>query len=210
MGELQNSILNTLAELIEFRTRELKGHTTRIQKYLTLFMAALVSEKTYAGEIENWNLASLIPSSQLHDVGKIKVNEAILNKPGKLSTEEFDLIKNHTAWGVKIIEDLEQKTGPHIFVNHAKIFAASHHEKWDGSGYPQGLKGEAIPLQGRLLAIADVYDALISKLPYKEPLAPSEAAKIILSEKGAHFDPALVDIFATLSDNFAAIAATVY
>jgi putative two-component system response regulator len=204
--ELQNSIMNTIAELVEFRTNELNGHIIRLQKYLNLFIGRLISEKIYANEIEDWNLAFLIPSSQLHDVGKIKINENILNKPGKLSAEEFDLVKNHTGWGEKIIEDLEIKTNGHIFLFHAKIFAASHHEKWDGSGYPRGLKGEIIPLQGRLLAIADVYDALISKLPYKDPYSPEEAAKIILSEKGAHFDPVLTDIFGSLSDKFGEIA----
>jgi putative two-component system response regulator len=129
-----------------------------------------------------------------------------LNKKGKYTPEEFDLVKKHAEWGAEIIEIIEKKTAGHTFLQHAKVFAASHHEKWDGSGYPLGLTGEAIPLQGRLMAIADVYDALISKLPYKEAFTAEEAKKIILSEKGRHFDPALVDVFEDLSDQFAEIA----
>jgi putative two-component system response regulator len=204
--ELQNSIMNTIAELVEFRDNVVSGHIIRIQKYLRLLMDRLISEKIYADEISDWNLAFLVSSSQLHDVGKIKIKETILNKPAKYTSEEFEHVKNHAGLGVKIVEDLEKKTNGHIFLHHAKIFAASHHEKWDGTGYPTGLKGEEIPLQGRLMAIADVYDALISKRPYKEAFPPEEAREIILAEKGAHFDPILVDIFDSLSDKFAEIA----
>jgi putative two-component system response regulator len=204
--ELQNSIMNTIAELVEFRDDVMSGHTVRIQQYLRVLIDRLISEKVYADVIADWNLAFLVPASQLHDVGKIKINETILNKPGKFTPEEFELVKNHTVWGEKIIENIERKTKGHIFLYHAKIFALSHHENWDGTGYPAGLRGEAIPLQGRLMAIADAYDALISKLSYKEAYSPEEAKKIILSEKGTHFDPLLVDIFEELSDDFAEIS----
>jgi putative two-component system response regulator len=208
--ELQNSIVNTIAELVEFRDDTNSGHIVRIQRYLRLLVDKLISEKIYVNEIADWNLAFLISSSQLHDVGKIKINDNVLNKPGKFTPIEFDLMQNHTDWGVNIIDGIEKKTQGHIFLYHAKIFAASHHEKWNGKGYPKGLKGEAIPLQGRLLAIADVYDALISKLTYKEAVPPEEAKEIILAEKGAHFDPLLTDVFGGLSDKFAEIAKAAY
>jgi putative two-component system response regulator len=204
--ELQNSILNTIAELVEFRNDETGGHVVRIQKYLRLLVEHLISENIYADEIAGWNLAFLVPASQLHDVGKIRVDNSLLNKRGKYRLEEFELVKNHAHWGAKIIETIEKKTTGHSFLSHAKIFAASHHEKWDGTGYPLGLKGLNIPLQGRLMALADVYDALISELPYKDPFPPEEAKQIILSEKGLHFDPLLTDIFENLSDKFAEIA----
>jgi putative two-component system response regulator len=192
---------------VEFRDdSESSGHIIRIQKYIRIMVDRLISKKIYSGEIAGWNLAFLVSSSQLHDVGKIKINNTTLSKPGKYDPDEFELMKNHTTWGVKIIETIEKTTNGHAFLDHAKIFAATHHEKWDGTGYPEGLKGETIPLQGRIMALADVYDALISKLPYKEAVSPEEARRIILSEKGAHFDPVLVDIFDELSGQFAEIA----
>jgi putative two-component system response regulator len=204
--ELQDSIMNTIAELVEFPNGEASGHIIRIQKYLRLLVEHLLLEKIYTDEIAGWNMAFLVQASQLHDVGKIRIDNSLLNKNGKYTPEEFELVKNHAEWGTKIIETIEKGTKGHSFLAHAKIFAASHHEKWNGTGYPLGLKGEAIPLQGRLMAITDVYDALISKLPYKDPLAPEEAKQIILSEKGLHFDPLLTDIFESLSDKFAEIA----
>jgi putative two-component system response regulator len=204
--DLQNSIMNTIAELVEFRDDMTSGHIIRTQKYLELLIDRLISENIYTDEMKDWNMAFLVSSSQLHDIGKIKMSEAFINKPGKYTPEEFELMQNHTDWGVKIIEHIEKRTSGHIFLHHAKIFAASHHERWNGAGYPSGLKGKNIPLQGRLMAIADVYDALISKLPYKEAFSPDWAKEIILSEKGAHFDPILVDAFDSLSDKFAEIS----
>jgi putative two-component system response regulator len=200
--------MNTIAELVEFRSGEPNGHIVRIQKYLRLLVDRLISEKIYVDEIADWNLAFLVPASQLHDVGKIRIDNSLLNKPGKYSPEEFELVKNHAGWGVKIIETIEKETEGHSFLSHAKIFAASHHEKWNGTGYPLRLAGSEIPLQGRLMAMVDVYDALISKLPYKEPVPPEEAKEVILSEKGLHFDPQLTDIFESLSGKFAEIAKT--
>jgi putative two-component system response regulator len=202
----QNSIINTIAELVEFRDGEPNGHIVRTQKYLGLLADCLISEKIYADETEGWNPAFLVPASRLHDIGKIRIDNSLLNKPGKYSPEEFELVKNHADWGAKIIEAIEKETEGHSCLSHAKIFAASHHEKWNGTGYPLGLAGPEIPLEGRLMAIVDVYDALISKLPYKDPFPPEEAKKVILSEKGLHFDPLLTDVFERLSDKFAEIA----
>jgi putative two-component system response regulator len=139
-------------------------------------------------------------------LGKIHIKDDILLKPGKLTDEEFNMMKNHTLFGVKIIEEIERHTPESSFLKHAKIFAGTHHEKWDGSGYPYGLSGENIPLQGRLMAIADVYDALISTRPYKAPLTHEEAVGIIMKGAGTHFDPALIELFAGVSGEFNAIS----
>jgi putative two-component system response regulator len=137
----------------------------------------------------------LIPSAQLHDVGKIAISDTILNKPGKLTPEEFDIMKTHAAIGVTIIQRIEENAEEHDFMKHARLIAGGHHEKWDGTGYPEGVKGKDIPLEARLMAVADVYDALLSVRPYKQPLSSGEARQIIQDGKGTQFDPFLVDIF---------------
>jgi putative two-component system response regulator len=146
-----------------------------------------------------------LPSAQLHDVGKIAISDTILNKPAPLTPEEFEIMKTHVTEGVKAIRRIEENTEEHSFLRHARLIAGGHHEKWNGSGYPAGFKGTDIPLEGRLMAIADVYDALISKRPYKLPFSTGEARIIIEGEKGKHFDPALVDVFSKVADDFAEI-----
>jgi putative two-component system response regulator len=162
---------------------------------VALLVEALQDHPVYGGEVEGWNNKLLLQSSQLHDVGKIAISDRILQKPGRLTAEEFEEMKKHTTFGGQIIEKIEASTSVSDFLKHAKIFAGTHHEKWDGSGYPTGLKGEDIPLQGRIMALADVYDALVSERPYKKAFSHSDAVKIIQESKGTHFDPVLADIF---------------
>ncbi|MDR2210803.1 MAG: response regulator [Spirochaetaceae bacterium] len=204
--ELQNSILNTVTEMVEFRDDITGGHIERTQNYLKLLVDKLLAEKIYWEEVSAWNLEFLVPSAQLHDVGKIAISDSILNKPGKLTPEEFEVMKKHTTIGEAAIEGIMKTTSEKNFLYHAKIFAGSHHEKWDGSGYPRGLKNSFIPLQGRLMAIADVYDALIAFRPYKQPLPVQRAEQIILEGREKHFDPILVDLFQELAPQFALIA----
>jgi putative two-component system response regulator len=204
--ELQNSILNTVTEMVEFRDDVTGGHIERTQSYLKLLVDKLLQEKIYWEEVASWNLEFLIPSAQLHDVGKIAISDAILNKPGKLTAEEFEIMKRHASIGEAAIEGIMKTNSENDFLNHAKIFAGTHHEKWDGSGYPRGLKDYAIPLQGRLMAVADVYDALIAVRPYKQPFTTQEAERIILEGREKHFDPVLVDLFLDLEPQFARIA----
>jgi putative two-component system response regulator len=135
-------------------------------------------------------------------VGKIAIKDHILLKPTRLSDEEFAQIKEHTTFGVKIVERLKESTTDHAFAEYAKVFAASHHEKWDGSGYPTGTKEEETPLLGRIMAIADVYDALVSDRPYKKAFSHEDAVRIILEGSGSHFDPVLADLFRRISDEF--------
>jgi putative two-component system response regulator len=148
----------------------------------------------------------LISSAKLHDVGKIGISDTILNKPGKLTDEEFEIMKLHPEIGVRAIKQIEQDAPDHAFLRHASRIAGSHHEKWDGSGYPFGLTGEDIPVEGRIMAIADVYDALISLRPYKRPMNTDEAKRIIMEGSGSHFDPTLVNIFDEVSDDYALVA----
>ncbi|MDR2158781.1 MAG: response regulator [Treponema sp.] len=204
--ELQNSILNTVTEMVEFRDDITGGHIERTQKYLDLLVDKLLAERIYWEEVSAWNLEFLVPSAQLHDVGKIAISDAILGKPGKLSPEEFEIMKRHTSIGEKAIEGIMKTNSDSDFLYHAKIFAGTHHEKWDGSGYPRGLKNSMIPLQGRLMAVADVYDALIAERPYKKALSTQEAERIILDGREKHFDPVLVDLFKELAPQFARIA----
>ncbi|MDR2800810.1 MAG: response regulator [Desulfovibrio sp.] len=204
--ELQNAVLTTVAEMVEFRDNMTGGHVSRTQGYLKLLVDKLLEEKIYMNEIALWDLDFLIRSALLHDVGKIAVSDVILNKPGDLTPEEFEEMKRHTAVGVEMVDRIASKTAEHAFLTHARIIAGTHHEKWDGSGYPAGLKGTEIPLEGRLMAIADVYDALTSARPYKHAFSAREAEEIIESRRGTHFDPVLVDVFHMVAVRFAEIA----
>ena len=203
---LQTSILNIVAGMVESRDDNTGGHIHRIQKYLKCLIDGLISTNEYNDEICTWNMDFVLPSSQLHDLGKIAISDTILNKPGKLTDEEYEIMKTHADIGREAICRMEKNTPGSSFLEHAKNFAGSHHEKWDGSGYPGGLSGLDIPLEGRLMAIADVYDALVSSRPYKEPLSHDKATEIIRSSYGTHFDPLIVDAFNKVADQFAAIA----
>jgi putative two-component system response regulator len=204
--ELQNSVLDTVSELIESRDGITGGHITRTQKYLEIFIEQLIKENVYSADVTHWNLDFLLPSAKLHDIGKIAIADSILNKRGTLTGEEFEKMKLHVPIGVAIIERIKRGMKNHEFLDHAKIFAGTHHERWNGSGYPDGLKGEGIPLLGRLMAVVDVYDALISTRPYKRPLSTQEADDIIEAGSGTHFEPALVEVFHTVSGRFSEIA----
>ncbi|GHV66937.1 response regulator [Spirochaetia bacterium] len=206
LSSLHNAILNTVADLVESRDSATGGHINRTQKYMELLSNGMISRGIYRDETSTWDLESVVSSAQLHDTGKISISDAILNKPGKLSPEEFEIMKTHVPAGVQAIRRIEKTTGERSFLKHARLIAGSHHEKWDGSGYPAGISGKDIPLEGRLMAIADVYDALVSARPYKRPMSTDEARKIILEGKGTHFDPALVEMFSELADEFARVA----
>ena len=206
---LQNAVLNTVAELVEFRDDITGGHVTRTQGYIQLLVDELSNRGMYPELITDWDVEMLIPSAQLHDVGKIAVSDQILKKPGRYEPAEFDEMKKHTTYGLDVIARIERNTKEPEFFRHAKVFIGTHHEKWDGSGYPNGLRGEEIPLPGRLMAIADVYDALISIRPYKPAFSHEDSVRIIIEGRGSHFDPVLVDVFTDVADQFREIATRV-
>ncbi|GHT26881.1 two-component system response regulator [Planctomycetales bacterium] len=203
---LQNAVLSTVADLVEFRDNVTGGHISRTQKFLQILVSKLVANKIYADEISGWDMDYLLPSAQLHDVGKLAISDLILNKSDRLTLEEWNVMKTHVTFGVDAITKIEENTNGHTFLRHAKRIIASHHEKWDGTGYPSGISGRDIPLEGRLMAIADVYDALVSTRPYKKPISTEMAQKIIEGGSGTHFDPVLVEVFSSVANQFSAAA----
>jgi len=203
---LQDTILNTIANLVEFRDKSTGCHITRTQRYLETLIDEMYKQDVYSEELDRWNIDHFLHSALLHDVGKIAITDLILNKPEKLTSSEFDVIKTHVSAGIEVIGNILASTDSSDFLRHALLVAGTHHEKWDGSGYPLGLKGKSIPLEGRLMAIADVFDALISERPYKKAFAIEEAIKIIADGSGTHFDPEIVKVFISVSDNLALIA----
>jgi len=206
--DLQNALLKTMAELVECRDDITGGHIERTQKGIKILLDEIERSGLYPEETKGWDDELLLQSSQLHDVGKISIDDSILKKPGKLTDEEFAAMKEHAAFGEKIIEKIEMLAKENDFLKYAKIFAASHHEKWDGTGYPHGLKENEIPLLGRIMSIADVYDALTSVRPYKKAFPHEEAVRIIVESSGKQFDPALIEVFIKTSDQFRSIVAT--
>ncbi|MCL2071319.1 MAG: response regulator [Oscillospiraceae bacterium] len=202
LSDLHNATISVISNLVESRDNITGKHIERTQEYLKILVDELVRTGVYAEEISGWNMSLLLPSAQLHDVGKITISDTVLNKPGKLDDEEFAVIKTHSSEGERIIEEIISKTEEDGFLYHAKRFAGGHHEKWNGTGYPRGLSGEDIPLEGRIMAIADVYDALVSKRPYKKAFTHEQAVDIIKKDSGTHFDPKVVEAFLGVADEF--------
>ncbi|MCL2702198.1 MAG: response regulator [Defluviitaleaceae bacterium] len=200
--ELQNAVLETMAELVEWRDNETGGHIDRTQKYMRLLVDGLIESGLYSEETSAWDVDLLVLSAQLHDVGKISISDNILTKTERLSQQEFELMKKHAAFGGQVINKIQSKTSEQAFLNYAKVLAEGHHERWDGKGYPNGLSGTDIPLPARLLAIVDVYDALISQRVYKAAYSHEKAVEIIKEGRGTQFDPHLVNLFLSMEDRF--------
>ena len=206
VASLQDAVIIWVAEIIEFRDSETGQHVERVQKYLKVLINAMIENEAYRNEVSSWDIEAFLKSALLHDVGKIKIRDNILLKNGSLTEEEFTKMKMHSSYGKSLIESLEEKVPNQTFLKYAKILAYRHHEKWDGTGYPDRLRGEEIPLQARMMAIADVYDALISERPYKEAYSHEEALRIIAEGRGTQFDPHLTDLFVSLSDEIKAVS----
>lgn len=206
---LKDVIIEAMGELAEYRDPETGSHIHRTRAYVQLLAETLVSQGHYHDILTPEYIVLLWKSAPLHDIGKVAIRDSILLKPGKLTPEEFDEMKMHTLYGEEVIANLEQMAGqPTSFLSCAKQIAGSHHEKFNGSGYPRGMKGTDIPLAGRIMAIADVYDALISKRVYKNSMSHQEAMDIMIEGKGSHFDPLLIEAFLEVEPMFSQIAAT--
>jgi len=203
---LQNSILDIVAGMVESRDGTTGGHVFRIQRYLMCLIEEMLEQGVYLDEVTSWDIDFMIPSSQLHDVGKIAISDSILNKPAKLTDEEYEIMKTHVKHGADAIKRMQAGVNNNNFLDYALIFAETHHERWDGKGYPNGLKGEEIPVLGRIMSITDVYDALVSARPYKEPFSGSKAAEIIREGSGTQFDPALIAVFNKVAEKFEQIS----
>ena len=202
LQHVQNGIVYVLADMVESRDEGTGGHIDRTSIYVEILMRAMIANNVHADELKKMDIESLVSSARLHDVGKIAISDTILNKPGKLDDNEFAIMKTHTTEGEVFIDQIISRTGSVEFLTSAKLFAGFHHERWDGRGYPYGLAGEDIPLLGRIMAIADVYDALISVRPYKKPFTHEEATKIIMENSGSQFDPNIAEIFYLIRDKF--------
>lgn len=196
-----------LASLAETRDNETGAHIIRTQHYVKVLAEHLSRHDAERYPLDDATIDLLFKSAPLHDVGKVGIPDAILLKPGKLTDEEFAIMKRHPQIGADALASAEAQLGSNSFLRLAREISLTHHEKWDGSGYPAGLAGEAIPLSGRLMAVADVYDALISKRVYKPAFTHEEAKAIIVQGRGSHFDPGMVDAFLACEGAFRQIAA---
>jgi putative two-component system response regulator len=207
LSELQDVAMVAMGALAESRDPETGNHIRRTQRYVKVLATEVAKYDKYKAFLTPDVITSLYKSAPLHDIGKVGLNDSILLKPGKLTDEEFDEMKRHTTYGRDAIAAAETSIeSADNFLIFAKEIALSHQEKWKGSGYPEGLAGEDIPLSARLMAVADVYDALISKRVYKPAFSHQKAVNIITEGKGSHFEPLLVDCFLDIADEFAEVA----
>ncbi|HPO14100.1 MAG TPA: response regulator [Candidatus Hydrogenedentes bacterium] len=195
----------SLAKLAESRDTETGDHLDRIREYTRELSLEISQGDKYGHMVDNAFILQIYQSSPLHDIGKVGIPDQILLKPGKLTVAEFDLMKTHTLIGGNTLQAADEEAGGNSFLSMGRDIAFYHHEKWDGSGYPYGLLGDAIPLAARIVALADVYDALATKRPYKEPIDHETSKKIIIEGRGKHFDPVVVDAFLAQEERFCEI-----
>ena len=203
--KLQNARMATilgLAKLAEYRDEGTGTHLERIREYAKLIAEEMAKNPKYTSNITPEYIDDIYQSSILHDIGKVGIPDAILLKPDKLTDEEFDVIKRHTTLGGDAIKAIEAKIEGKSFLALGKEIAYNHHEKWDGSGYPRGLSRDDIPLSARIIALADVYDALTTRRFYKEAFSHKRSRQMIVELKGTHFDPQVVDVFLAMEDEF--------
>jgi putative two-component system response regulator len=200
--KLVDALIRTMAELVDCHDGNIGGHIDRAQYGFKVMLEGMGKHDVYQNEVSNLDIDLLLQACMLYDIGKVPIKDSILNKPGKLTNEEFSEMKKHTIYGEKIIQKIEDTAGSSDLFDYAKTCAVSHHEKWDGSGYPRGLTGEDIPLIGRIMAIVDVYEGLTSARPYKEPFTHEQAVEIITGTSGTLFDPKLIEVFELVSGMF--------
>lgn len=203
----QDATIYSLASLAETRDPETGGHIRRTQHFLKALAERLASRSKYRPSLNGNSIDLLFKSAPLHDIGKVGVPDQVLLKPGPLTEEEFSIMKLHTSFGRNALaQAVKVLGGSTTFLDLAMEIAYTHHEKWDGSGYPQGLKADGIPLSGRLMAVADVYDALTTRRVYKPAFSHEKAVSIIVEGSGKHFDPILVEVFLEVQEEFKEIA----
>jgi len=195
LAQMQNALIMVLADIVESRDKNTGAHVRKTAAYTKIILYHMREKGYYTDKLTDSYISDVVNSAPLHDVGKIQVPDAILNKPGRLTEEEFKIMKEHTTAGQEIISQAIALVPNSGYLDEARNLAAYHHEKWDGTGYPYGISGEEIPLSARVMAVADVFDALVSKRSYKEPFPYEKAIQIIKDGAGKHFDPLIVDAF---------------
>ena len=207
ISDAQISVIFALSRLAESRDKETGRHLERVQIYCKLLAEKLSREEKFAGVIDDAFIKNIFNASPLHDIGKVATPDHILLATRQLTPEEFEIMQNHTIAGAATLASVYQVYPKNTFINMGTLIARSHHEWWNGSGYPDGLKEAAIPLEARIMAIADVYDALLSKRCYKEPIPGEQCIEIIKNGSGIQFDPDVVSAFLTLTEQFDRILA---
>ncbi len=207
LAAIQDVTILAMASLAETRDNDTGNHIRRTQYYLQLLANYLKSHDRFRSFLSDHTINMLFKSAPLHDIGKVGIPDRILLKPGRFEPHEFEIMKTHCKLGRDAIQHAEDQLGLEVeFLKYAKEIAYGHQEKWDGSGYPEGLAGDAIPISARLMAVADVYDALISRRVYKAGMPHEKAVGIIAEGKGTHFDPDIVDAFMALTEQFREVA----
>ena len=207
LAKMQDAIIMAMASLAETRDNETGNHIRRTQNYVAALARQLKDMPRFSSELTDENIELLYKSAPLHDIGKVGIPDNILLKPGKLTSEEFEVMKLHTNYGRETILSVERYLGEsNEFLRFAREITYSHQEKWDGSGYPENLSGDAIPISARLMAVADVYDALISRRVYKPAFSHEEAIDIMRKGRSTHFDPDILDVFLKITEEFKQIA----
>lgn len=207
LAAIQDVTTLVMASMAEARGGETGNHIRRTQYYVKALAWRLCTNPRFAATLTPTHIEQLFRSAALHDIGKAGIPDRLLLKPGRLSPEEFETMKTHTVLGHDALAHAQRALGVDVaYLNFAREIARSHHEKWDGSGYPEGLAGDAIPISARLMALADVYDALVSRRLDKEAMPHETAVSVIQQTRGRHFDPDVVDAFVAIEDHFKAIA----
>ena len=201
-SESRDVTILALAKLSESRDAETGAHLQRIREYSRIIASDLATQEKYRAEIDGEYIEAIYATSPLHDIGKVAIPDSILNKPDCLTDEEYEIMKNHTVIGAQTLDATLHEYPEARFLRIARDIALSHHERWDGNGYPSGLSGEEIPLCGRIVALADVYDALTAKRVYKPAMSHQEVRSMIVRGNGSQFDPCVVEAFLRSEDQF--------
>jgi putative two-component system response regulator len=206
VAEMENSITTSFSGLIECRDENTGWHVVRTSQYMKILGDELRSVGSFENKLSADDLQMRVRASPLHDIGKIAISDRYLLKPDRLTNEEFEIMKTHAAIGEEILGNMYARMPTQAYLKYARIIAASHHERFDGKGYPYGLSGENIPLCGRIMAVADVYDALVCDRVYRRGMGHVQARSIIVDGGGSQFDPRVIDAFKAREDEFASLA----
>jgi putative two-component system response regulator len=205
--ELEYNIGVSFSDLVECRDANTGGHVVRTSRYVEMICGELRRRDRFPYELADDQVDMMVRAAPLHDIGKVSISDVILLKPGRLSANEFEVMKTHTTLGANILQNMYERFSTQRYLHYAIMIAKGHHERYDGSGYPSGKSGDDIPLCAKIMAVADVYDALVDNRVYREMMSHKEACEIIMEERGTHFDPRIVDAFYAIAPRMESVAA---